>query len=732
MFPVWHQYSPVSVQSGPSICSVWPSPFCPLSPCLPPQELRSVLSPLLEASALLSPVAQAHVLWQLAQAVGVIRTQSPAVFKAPLVRLFGTAHAALLHASLRLKALFTDSLFTAEDEAFLLRRLVALAGHPALPSPLRLFYLDCLLCFPENRPLGSEGVPVLLTPRLAASLVPSVFQDPGTVLARCHLFSLVCLENPGPEADRGVGVLFEQLLALAGVVAGWGAAARGGASEGGWDLGSRGVQDGGPGVGWDRGSAGVQDWGSVGGRGAREAAVLFFRSAYLFVRYFGSQAGHGPELAAALARLYGHCPALAPHFLNLLAETRAALDDPAWPAALAGALQELIVGQPPRPRDLPWHLRVLSHVAGAPGVPVGAAASYVQRLACLARAGRLGGWRPGQALLGVCRTLLQRPGGAGPPLAALLEELAWGYPDVDVQHRARFYRALLASLGAEKLGAVLAPAGRLQARTLSSSLVAESESFTAALTVHPAPHVPLRLERQALPAAGAPLRVRGVAEVAAEISTPAAPLPLSLGYRVLHAGDPPEPLLCLLLRFEAGSGYGPVPDIHVPCLRAGHPPPALTLQLQPRAPYPTRVEVTALYSTPGGLTYSCRLAPLEVSFPDLFQPLALPPDWDLPTRRHLFQALWDALGPGAESLVSWAQLQQPVASLVESVFARYLVAPGSGACEVGLALPPRHRVLLRAREATGGGAACVALRTDHWGALPLLGKYLREVGGEGG
>uniref|UniRef100_A0A8C8VEV8 AP-5 complex subunit beta-1 n=1 Tax=Pelusios castaneus TaxID=367368 RepID=A0A8C8VEV8_9SAUR len=630
------------------------------------KELKSVLSQLLDDSYLLAPSAQSQLLWHLAQVVCVVRTQSPVIFKAQLMRLFGTAHVALLHASLQLKGLFTDSLFTAEDEAFLLRRLVGMAQHPSLPSPVKLFYLDCLLHFPENRPLGSgseEGLPVLLTPRLASCLFPSLFNDPSTMLARLNLLSLVCLENQGPEAERGIGYIFEHILALASTVV---------------------------------------------GKGGHEATGLFFRTAYLFARYFGSRVQLMAELTGTLVGLYRQRCSLAPNLINLLNETQVVLDDPAWPMALSKALQELIVGVPllpPWERELGLHLKLLARMAKESGVPQGSTVGFLQRLVRLAGARRLGDWHIGQALLTICRNLMQHqpPLAVGCQLVELLQDVSLSYPDVDVQDRARFYYTLLACLSHDKLGAVLAPGGCLKARTLSSSIMADSENFTAALTVHPAPQCLLQLKRE------------------------------TLSLPMLAPASAPPRLFCLLLRFERSDNfYEPVPDICVPCLSAARPPPLLTLHLQPLCPYPTKLAVSALYTTQAGLTYWSQLEPLQVTFPDIFLPLALPMAWDPESRRHLFDTLWSSLCPEgvgdcAESLFCWPTSQQPLGVLVQTHFASYLVAEESGIYKIAIVLPPRYHVLLQAQEIQG--AARIAIRTDNWKVLPHLSAYLREVAG---
>ncbi|XP_042294795.1 LOW QUALITY PROTEIN: AP-5 complex subunit beta-1 [Sceloporus undulatus] len=654
------------------------------------KELKSVVSALLDNSYFLSPAAQSHLLWQLAQAVSVVRTQSPAIFKAQLVRLFGTVDVALQHSILQLKSLFTDSLFTAEDEAFLLRRLVGLAQHPALPAPVKLFHLDCLLHFPENRPLGSgaeEGLPVLLTPRTVSGLFPGLFQDQGTVLARLNLLCLVCVESEGPIAERGTGYLLEHVLALGGA--------------------------GGP-------------------RRYPESVCLFFRVAFLFARYFGSRAQPMAELTQCFLDLYRQNCALAPNIINLLDEAWRASEEAGWAGTLAQALQELIVDFPGlKEKDLGWHLKVLARLAKEKDIPQASTLRFLRRLVAQ---GQLGDWRSGQILLSVCRNLMQLCPPPDPAhLADLLQAVSISHVDMDVQDRARFYYTLLANLSEEKLGAVLALEGPAKARALSSSIVADSESFVASLTVHPVAPAPLRLQRMAnggdVPTVPRPEQdVEGYCQWLMEARPPSQ---LRLTYQLVHVGpsSPPyELLLCVVLRFScANQHYEPVPELCVPCLSAHRPPQTLTLALTPRSPYPTQVNVSALYTTQEGLTRCSQLEPVEVAFSDLFMPLSVP-SWPSEKRHQLFSALWHRLGPDAtcsESLTVWHIPPQSLDGLVHHHFAQYLLGEQPGCYEIGMALPPQCHVLLRVESVAE--AARVGIRTDDWKLLPSLNSYLQSL-----
>uniref|UniRef100_A0A6I8NF76 Adaptor related protein complex 5 subunit beta 1 n=2 Tax=Ornithorhynchus anatinus TaxID=9258 RepID=A0A6I8NF76_ORNAN len=617
------------------------------------KELRAALVQLLDASYLLTAPAQAALLGLLCQTLRRTRGQPPALFKPQLVRLLGTGRACLLHAVLGLKAAFGEALFTGQDEALLLRRLVAAAQHPSLPPPARLFHLHCLLHFPENRPLGpagEEAAPVLLTPRLAAGLFPSLLQEPPALLARLGLLCLLCLEEAGDEGGLGAGG--RTLGYLTGLLAGLRRAA-------------------------------------AQPRAARATAALCFRATCLVARRFSARPRLLGELSGGLASLYRARPSLAPHFVDLLDQAGEALAGP-----LGAALQRAAMEGPGGPGALRWHLRILARVAGSH--PPGPTLAFLRQAA-----GPGGDWGREQALLRVGRALLRAGGAAGSGLADLLRELARSLGDPDGRDRARLYYSLLTHLAGPKAGAALGPSPR--APTLRSSLAAESAGFAAALTVREEVRAPLRLSRAA----------------------PGDPGPEASRLRLRV--EALEPVYALELRFRVLEPHlEPLAPVHLPHLRPGAPSPPLLLALRPRRPYPARLEVSALYATPAGLTCHAPLPPVHVAFADLFLPFAPPAPPE--ARAALFERLWASCLPeGAESRVWWPVGPAELEGFVAEHLGPFVVAATPPSCFlVAVRLPPASRLLLRV-EGAGRTGARVALRTDDWGLLPHAGEYLRGL-----
>ncbi|XP_069327621.1 AP-5 complex subunit beta-1 [Eulemur rufifrons] len=611
------------------------------------RELRAAVAQLLDTTYLLTPVAQAQLLWLLGWTLRGLQGQPPALFKPQLVRLLGTAQLTLLHAVLALKAAFGEALFTAQDEALLLRRLTLAAQHPALPLPTHLFYLHCLLSFPENWPLGPEGeeaAPLLLRPQLCHGLLPSLLHDPMALLARLHLLCLLCAED---EEEEEKGLVQSPRGSLEDLMAG---------------LQQRAALEGGP----------------------RALATLCFQASYLVARCLAGQPTVLTPLIHGLAQLYRARPVLAPHFVDLLDQVGPELGEP-----LRALLQQEVVSRPGRDEALRWHLQMLAKVAD--GSAQSATLSFLQ-----AAAAHCTGWDLQQALLRVCRALLQVGGGDG--LADLLQALARQLEDPDGRDHARLYYILLAHLAGPKLGVALAPS--LTAPALASSLVAENQGFAAALMVQEAP-APIRLSV-------------GSREIKG-------PLPvLQLQVEAL------EPIYSLELRFHVeGQIYAPLDAVHMPCLCPGRPAHPLLLPLQPRRPAPARLDVHVLYTAPTGLTCHAHLPPLSVNFSDLFLPFPHPPEGTGP---GFFEELWHSCLPeGAESRV-WCPLgPQGLEPLVSHHLEPFvMVAQSPTSYCVAIRLPPNSRLLLRLEAAQGDGAS-VALRTDDWAVLPLAGDYLRGL-----
>ncbi|XP_074490830.1 AP-5 complex subunit beta-1 [Sebastes fasciatus] len=685
------------------------------------KELRSVLSSLLEESYLLTPLCQAALLHRLVEVVAMVPGVPPAVFRAQLLRLLGTSEVCLLHATLLMKSAFTDSLFSAEDEAFILQRLVVLSQHPLLSTPEKLFYMDCILHFPENRPIGcgdgDETLPVLLTPRLASALAPTVFNDSATMLARLNLLSLVYLEEgeEGEEEEgRGLAFLYEHLTSLLRI---------------------------------------------VGNGGSREMAVTFFRAAFLFLSYFCHVERFFYGLMEKLCELYLRHTHLAPHLINLADQTQEKLTESSWAVEFLKALQGVITEAPLAQltlRDLSRHLKVLARVAEEGEIPQQSTLSFLSSITTPSSSSLCvsGDWRLGNNLLGVCRRLLVHPSldSLLVPLADILQHLACRYGDTDIQDHARLYYSLLTTLSGEKLAGVLAQGstegGRQVKKRSLSGIMADSEGLVSVLTIHQTERTIFRLiEAHSEPQGetGSDLNQNetcpggATAVYRAQFDDPSFASEITLNYQLTRteADDSRfDQLFSIRLHFTlTDDHYEELGDISVPCLFRERPPPEVVLRLKPRRPYPTTLHASAIFTTEDGLSWLTALLHIHVSFQQAFLPLPAPPAWGRGGRLSLFEGLWDEIsseGGGedaadcATSLFCCQLKEAALTALVEKHFLPFLISDPSDKDELKVLffLPPQSHVLLKIRSEE---PVHFNIATDNWQLLRHINSYLLTI-----
>ncbi|XP_078414321.1 AP-5 complex subunit beta-1 [Cetorhinus maximus] len=672
------------------------------------KELKSSVTLLLEESFLLTPVSQAALLRELIQVVLMVRSLPPAIFRSQLLRLFGTMDISLLHTMLHMKATFTDSLFTVEDENFLLKRLVCMAHYPLLSNPLKLFFMDCLLHFPENRPINSnleESLPVLFTPKMASCLFPTLFNDSSTMLSRLNLVSLVCLENA--EEERGLAEIFDYLVSL-------------------YKL--------------------------VNVNGSREHTVRFFRAVYIFVGYFHANEMYMAELTQYMVKLYQRHYTLAPHMINLINSTQNLLEDSKWPVSLAEALRKLIVELPSKqlsPQKLMWHLKVLARVAKEATILQKATIQFLMHIVRATDLCGLGDWRMGNALLSVCQSILhyQNLEPIFSDLADLLQHIHLQFQDIDIRDHAHFYYSLLTCLSHEKLAGIVAVGtgncSRAKARSLSSLM---SESAGHSISVLPIKHQILKLIP--IPEENSPnLNPTGDTSEkdfeedylekyldqfhnAGFASTIVMKFHLTFAEKV----DPENhSVYTIHLHFDLrNSDYEPLSDLYVPCLFFNGEPHVFTLPFKPRLPFPTTLYTSAIFTREDGSTCCTQLKPVDIGFSRLFLTLPVPTYWPSKIKASLFNQLWTSLvqTESSQSVLSrfcFKTAQRPLSELVNLHFQKYVVSQQSDpeSYKILLFLPPRINILFSVEQLDN--MVKVDIVTDNWKLLPFINSYLIDI-----
>lgn len=674
------------------------------------KELKSILSLILEESYLMTPISQAALLRELIETVAMVPAISPIIFKSQLLRLFGTAEVELMHVTLLMKGTFTDSLFTAEDEHFLLKRLVGMAQHPLLRIPEKLFYMDCILHFPENRPISSSGeecLPVLVTPQLTISLLPTVFNDSATMLCRLNLLCLVHLEADEEEEGKRLAYLFDHLQALLNI---------------------------------------------VDNQGSREMVVTFFRATYIFLMHFSYMEKLSQKLVNSLCDLYSRHCRLAPNLINLADRIQVSLEDSLWSVQLLKALQKCIVEKPPQQltlQNLSWHLKVLGRVAQESQIVQRNTVCLLLNVLINSNLCERKNWQVGNAILAVCRNLLQHPTLSQMfiELADLLQYMTKHYEDTDIQDHARFYYTLLTNLSWEKLGGILTigpEGGQAKVRSLSA-IVAESEGLTSCLTVHQTEGCILQLIKIHEDGCQRAVSSTNTLEAASEkdlfevyqgqFKTPGFASEITLRYNLAHAKvtDPKfDRMFTICLHFElSDSNYADVNDIYVPCLFRDRKPPQVSLKLKPYHPYPMSLRLSAIFTTEDGLSWHTQLPDVEVSFPEIFLPIPLPLGTSHEFCEEVYDHIWKATSAGepsssATSLFCFKPGNDTLVDLFKVHFEGYLIAESDHTVrKVLFFLPPQFHILLNVRPAED--AVQVSIATDNWELLPHINSYLQNI-----
>lgn len=675
------------------------------------RELKSVVSSLLEESYLLTPISQAALFRELIDVVSMVPALSPALFKSQLLRLFGTAQVELVHAILMMKSAFTDSLFSTDDENFFLKRLVCMAQHPLLSVPEKLFYIDCISHFPENRPLSSQGdesLPVLVTPHLTVSLLPTVFNDSSTMLSRLKLMCMVYLEADEGEESKGLTYLFDHLMALLKI---------------------------------------------VDNHGRREMVVTSFRAVFIFLTYFSQIVKLTEVLIEKLSELYSRHCRLAPNLINLCDRIQDHLEDSVWPVELLKTLQRLVVEMPPSQltlQNFSWHLKILKRAAMEKEIPQRSSIHFLLNALYHSSLCERGGWQVGNAILAVCRNLLLHPcvnqASVSIELADLLHQMTGHYDDTDIRDHARFYYTLLTNLSLEKLSGVLVQSqdgGQTKVRSLSA-IMSETDGLSSHLAIHPTSGPILQLVR--LQQVWSPPAASYTEDTTTEghvlqhyrcqFSDSEFASEVTLKYKLAYLGET-EPLfdklfsICMSFDLK-DSNYEDICDICVPCLFRDRKPPEVCLKLKPKQPYPTCFKVSAVISTEDGLTWRTQLPDVKVSFPDIFLPMPVPMGSSSSYKEEVFDRLWEDIcateaDRSAISLFCFEVKENSLQEMNKQNFRNFLISEPSdiGECKVLFFLPPQFHVLFRINLTED--AVKIDIGTDNWELLPYINSYLLKI-----
>ncbi|XP_019724296.1 AP-5 complex subunit beta-1 [Hippocampus comes] len=682
------------------------------------KDLRSVLSTTLENSFLLSPLCQAAVLHRLMEVVAMVPVVRPSIFRAQLLRMLGTSEVCLLHSTLLMKCAYTDSLFSTDDEGFILRRLVVLSQHPLLSKPEKLFFMDYMLHFPENRPIScgnNESPPVLLTSQLACTLAPTLLNDYATMLARFNLLLVVCQEEGEKDGEEGRGLvyLYEHLGLLLNIMI--------------------------------RGHS-------------REIAATFFRAVFLFLVSFCHMERYATSIAEKLCTLYHHQTHLAPHILNLAEQSSDLFPECNWSARLCRALQGVVIEAPPAQftlTDLGWHLKVLARVAEEGQIPQQTTLQLLSKIIFTPSVCLTSNWRLGNSVLQLCRRLMTHPSldSLFTSLANVLQHLICYYGDADIQDRARLYYSLLTTLSKEKLTGIIKQGLREEGQNIKHSLsciMADTERLTSVLTIQQTEKPVFRLVELKYPepqerneiileSDSSPSEEQdsaGLEAYRAQFKDPCFGSQITLHYQLNHTM---HNLSCFDQVFSIHLHFSLMDDtceelcdFNVPCLFRERRSPVVKLVLKPRLPVPITLSCSAIFNTLNGLSWYTSLPDMHVLFQQTFLPLVVPTTWGTAVKLGVFNDIWDEIS--REEKADYAttlfcgQLQaEELGSIVEKQLLTFIISDSANQAELKCVffIPPQFHILLKI--ISEEDAVHFNVVTDNWRLLPHISSFIGNL-----
>ncbi|XP_077428506.1 AP-5 complex subunit beta-1 [Vanacampus margaritifer] len=679
------------------------------------KDLRSVLSTTLENSFLLTSLCQAAVLHRLMEVVAMVPVISPSIFRAQLLRILGTSEVCLFHSTLLMKCAYTDSLFSTDDEVFILRRLVVLSQHPLLSQPEKLFFMDYILHFPENMPIscgnGNENPPVLLTPKLASTLAPTVLTDSATMLARFNLLLLVYQEEGDGDEGKGLVYLYEHLSLLLNILI--------------------------------RGHS-------------QEILVTFFRAVFLFLVCFCHIERYSNSIADKLCTLYHGHTHLTLHILNLADQTSDLFPECNWSTRLCRALQGIITEAPPSQltlTDLRWHLKVLARVAEEGKIPQLSTLRLLSNIMITPSLCMTCDWRLGNCVLQLCRCLMTHPSldSLFISLTNILQHLIC-YGDTDIQDHARLYYCLLTTLSKEKMTGIITQGLREEGQNIKHSLsciMADTERLTTVLTIHQTDKPVLRLVELKEPEPQGRNKTRrespnlseaqdcpGLEAYRAQFKDSCFGSQVTLYYQLNHTMynlSCFDQVFSIRMHFSIrDNNYEELGVFNVPCLFREKLSPVVKLVLKPRLPIPITLSGSAIFSTLNGLSWYTLLPDIRMSFQQAFLPLAVPTTWGTVVKLNLFKYLWDEIseeehGNYATTLFCCQLQAEELGSMVEKHLLPFIISDAAHKTELKLLffMSPKFHILLKI--ISEEDAVHFNIATDNWRLLPHVCSFLGNL-----
>ncbi|XP_077998184.1 AP-5 complex subunit beta-1-like isoform X1 [Glandiceps talaboti] len=674
------------------------------------KELKRALSFVMESSTLMTTQCLYYIMVQLIECVAYVHDLSPATFKSLFLHCVSTADLSVFHLVFLLKERFSSQLFTDRDEEFILRRLLIYAITPTFKPSHQLLCYEWLLHFPEHQKdaFSERSLPTKLDSSYFATFFPRVFDDIDTTLAKLNVLSL-CFK-PSSISDSAAATLMSCLVSLHKSV----------------NYGVTGL-----------------------------VAVALYRALFNYYRKHQYTTLVEDIYKCILGIIVGH-PKFAAQTIDFLESIREFHPDSSFSVDVLRALTDQSICTPISAilEDLGHYLLILERAAEEKEITQNSVLIFLQQLLVSSDLCSNDGWSLGNSLLSVCRNVLKYHNTdlVFRELGDLLFLLLTKYDDIDIRERARFYYALMTNLSTQKfclqLTSILtafSPAAMATSQTLTS-LVTGSANFSTACPVRQLDGTILQLRRAEkkwnIMKIGIPDSVdRGqmLEEYLKIIKSSDFNPPVAVAYYIYFKENMDilyEKVYAIVLHLQTSSNYLQVKDQEIAVIHHSNlAEPSckqVTFEFCPLEPVPATFDISAMFSNEDGQTCSMPLAPLQISFEDLFLPL---PEICGCSKQQVFNNIWifihtqqeNSESSCTESVCSLQLSQDMISVTVTQKMAPFIVSSSSvgDIYQIGILLPPSSHLLMKIMPLSE--TAVISMVTDNWKILPLVNRYLHQL-----
>ncbi|XP_028390945.1 AP-5 complex subunit beta-1-like isoform X3 [Dendronephthya gigantea] len=639
------------------------------------KEIKRAASFIAENYNLLTGIPLFHVLLQLMHCIK-LTSLSSSVFKSQFVKsLSNTVDLPLFQLVLLLKSTFRNQLFEDTDTVILLQRLCHLSNQRVLGNSQRLLCYDWLINFPHDVKAQHERKYSFLAECLdfteKAKFHPTVFDPLELIPGKLDVLS--CCYIPGDGPDIATATLMNCLVCLEKPI-------------------KHGLK--------------------------RPHAVLLFQVLFAYYSRHRESVALVQEIYRYLLSIATEQPHLVPYVLNITMSISQLTPESYLPSEILRNFTDYIVALPLRKqiRNIQNFLKVFEYAMRLKDIPPKGTVEYLTQLATFDEIRKnSGNWSVGNAILHVCRNILQYHDTSKiiAELGECLLTINKTNQDIDINEKCSHH-----------LCRYFSGAGRARWSDCywedddSSGFENIQEYFSSYL--------------------------KQVENMAEHMSIT---IPLYLHYVVEPSEDVPEAIFAVVLQLQTSSNYKTIQDIHVPYLsyKKSYEPTEgcqiVEVTFSPIEPEAASFNVRVIFSNASGRSYIMALKPIVVEFHDLFIPLrhsenslSKPELGFTFSPEQMFDTLWQHIEEhqysrknqsfsGAKSIVYLDLERNKVEAILEKLD-NHIIKRDEVETSVGVFLPPHHHFLLRF---VIHPAHCVVhVATDKWQILASLEEFLKH------